>query len=119
MQCPEGHEKRVRFVESEVTETEVDAVDQDTTDFIALDATPIARKGPLSSIDADNTTAQEASEISSDEMNEDDAKKIILDHPLPEARQRTNIVSDDYVPEGRLFGAFATRREGITQAGIN
>ena len=49
-------------------------------------------------------------------MSEDDAKKIILDHPLPKARQRTNIVSDDYVPEGRLFGALTTRGEGITQA---
>ena len=49
-------------------------------------------------------------------MSEDDAKKIILDHPLPKARQRTNIVSEDYVPEGRLFGAFTTRGEGITQA---
>ena len=100
-----------------VTETEVDAVDQLSTDSIALDATPISRKGPWSSIDdADNTTAQEASEVSNDEMSEDDAKKIILDHPLPKARQRTNIVSDDYVPEGRLFGAFTTRGEGITQA---
>ena len=87
------------------------------TDSIALDATPISRKGPWSSIDdADNTTAQEASEVSNEEMSEDDAKKIILDHPLPKARQRTNIVSDDYVPEGRPFGAFTTRGEGITQA---
>ena len=31
-------------------------------------------------------------------------------------KQRTNVISDDYVPEGRLFGAFATRGEGITQA---
>ena len=60
--------------------------------------------------------AREAGEVSNDEMTEDDAKKIILDHPLPKARQRTNIVSEDYVPEGRLFGAFTTRGEGITQA---
>ena len=111
-----GQEKRVRFFESEVAETEVDAVDQIPTDSIALDATPITQKGPLSSMDdADNTTAQGASEISNDEMSEDDAKEIILNHPLPKARQRTNIVSDDYVPEGRLFGAFTTRGEGITQ----
>ena len=109
-----GKEKHVRL---KVTETEVDAVDQIPTDSIALDATPISRKGPLSSIDdVDNTIAQEASEISNDEMSEDDAKEIILNHPLPKARQRTNIVSDDYVPEGRLFGAFTTRGEGITQA---
>ena len=79
-----GKEKRVRF---KVTETEVDAVDQIPTDSIAHDAAHISQKGPLSSIDdADNTTAQEASEISNDEMSEDDAKKIILDHPLPKAR---------------------------------
>ena len=111
-----GQTKRVRFRESG-TETVVDAVDKIHTDSIALDATPTSRKGPRSSIDdADNTTAREASEVSNDEMSEDDAKKIILDHPLPKARQRTNIVSDDYVPEGRLFGAFTTRGEVITQA---
>ena len=110
-----GQEKRVRFRELG-TETVVDAVDTIQADSVALDATP-SRKGPRSSIDAaDNTTAREASEVSNDEMSEDDAKKIILDHPLPKARQRTNIVSDDYVPEGRLFGAFTTRGEGITQA---
>ena len=50
-------------------------------------------------------------------MSEDDAKKmIILNYPLPKARQRTNIVSDDYIPEGRLFGTHTTRGEGITQA---
>ena len=49
-------------------------------------------------------------------MSEDGAKRIILDHPLPKARQRTNIISDDYVPEGRLLGALTTRGEGITQA---
>ena len=47
-----GKEKHVRF---KVTETEVDAVDQIPTDSIALDATPISRKGPWRSIDdADN-----------------------------------------------------------------
>ena len=49
-------------------------------------------------------------------MSEDEAKNVLLNHPLPRARQRTNIVNDDYIPEGRLFGAYATRGEGITQA---
>ena len=75
----------VRFGEP-VAETEVDAADKSPTGSIAQDATPITRKRPESSIDdADNTTAQEASEISNDEMSEDDAKKIILNHPLPNA----------------------------------
>ena len=48
----------------------------------------------------------------SEELSEIEAKDILLNHPLPKARQRTNIVSDDYIPEGRLFGAFTTRGEG-------
>ena len=99
MQCPEGSGESM--FASNIAETEVDAVDKRPTGSIALDATPITRKGPLSSIDdADNTTAQEASEISNDDMSEDDAKKVILNHPLPKARQRTNIVSDNYVRKG-------------------
>ena len=41
----------------------------------------------------------------SDEMSEIEAKDILLNNPLPKARQRTNVVSGDYIPEGRLFGA--------------
>ena len=52
----------------------------------------------------------------SEEMSEIEAKASLLNQPLPKARQRTNIVSDDSIPEGRLFGAFTTRGEGITQA---
>ena len=45
-------------------------------------------------------------------MSEVEAKDILLNHPLPKARQRTTIVRDDYIPEGRLFGAFTTRGRG-------
>ena len=108
-----GQTKRVHFREP-VAETEVDAVDQIPTDSIAQDAdSTTSRKA---SKVTDSTTSRKASEVSSDDMSEDDAKRIILEHPLPKARQRTNIVSEDYVPEGRLFGAFTARGEGITQA---
>ena len=50
------------------------------------------------------------------EMQVEEARKVLEDHPLPRARQRTNVRSDDYIPQGRLFGAYTTRGEGITQA---
>ena len=37
-------------------------------------------------------------------------------HTLPKAVSRKNVQLPGYVPEGRLFGAFTTRGEGITQA---
>ena len=49
-------------------------------------------------------------------MTTEDARRILLDHPLPRARQRTNVCTEDYVPQGRLFGAYTTRGEGMTQA---
>ena len=69
--------------------------------------------GPTGSNAEDATTIREGSEMSIEEMSEDEARNILLNHPLPKARQRTNIVSDDYIPEGRLFGAYATRGEGM------
>ena len=45
-----------------------------------------------------------------------DAMAIVQCHSLPKARSRTNIATDAYTPQGRLFGAFTTRGEGITQA---
>ena len=45
-----------------------------------------------------------------------EAKRVLLEHPLPRARQRTNVSTEQYIPEGRLFGAYATRGEGVTQA---
>ena len=94
--------KRVHFDESsDCIDGSAAAMTNDATD---------APSGPESSNEA--ATARNGSE----EMSEIEAEDILLNHPLPKARQRTNIVSDDYIPEGRLFGAFATRGEGITQA---
>ena len=39
-------------------------------------------------------------------------KKLIINHRLPKAKQRTNVVVDGYVPQGRPLGAYATRGEG-------
>ena len=50
------------------------------------------------------------------EMSTREAKEALLSHHLPKATTRTNVKSKDYVPQGRLFGAFTTRGEGITQA---
>ena len=93
-------EKRVHFDES-TDSIEGSAATNDATHTLS---------GPESS------TAAATTRNGSDEMSEIEAKDILLNHPLPKARQRTNVVSDDYVPEGRLFGAFTTRGEGITQA---
>ena len=46
----------------------------------------------------------------------DAAKATLLSHNLPKVRQRANVLKDVYQPRGRLFGAFTTRGEGITQA---
>ena len=95
-------EKGVHFDES------TDPIDGSaaTTTYDATDTL----SGPESSTEAATTRN------GSDEMSEIEAKNFLLNHPLPKARQRTNVVSDDYVPEGRLFGAFTTRGEGISQA---
>ena len=93
-------ERRVHFDES------TDSIDGSAA--MRTDATNTL-SGPESSTEATTRNG-------SDDMSEIEAKDILLNHPLPKARQRTNIVSDDYVPEGRLFGAFTTRGEGITQA---
>ena len=42
--------------------------------------------------------------------------RILLDHRLPRAHQRTNVVTPDYVPRGRLFGGYTARGEGVTIA---
>ena len=70
-------------------------------------------KDPTVLIAEDATTTSQESAVSIQEMSEDEAKEILLNHPLPKARQRTNIVSDDYISEGRLFGAYAARCEGL------
>ena len=103
--APSGRTRQVKRVHFDESSDSIDgsaaAMTNDATD------TP---SGPESSNEAATTRN------GSEEMSEIEAKNILLNHPLPKARQRTNIVSDDYIPEGRLFGAFTTRGEGITQA---
>ena len=60
--------------------------------------------------------AAAAMESSTADGELDAAKSTLLNHVLPKARQRTNVFKDVYQPRGRLFGAFTTRGEGITQA---
>ena len=49
-------------------------------------------------------------------MTRQEAQEIIMRHSLPKAVSRKNVQLPGYVPEGRLFGAFTARGEGITQA---
>ena len=42
--------------------------------------------------------------------------RVGREHRLPEARQRTNVVTNDYTPRGRLFGGYTTRGEEVTIA---
>ena len=42
--------------------------------------------------------------------------RVIMDHSLPKSRTRTNVVTDEYIPRGRLFGGYTTRGLGITHA---
>ena len=38
--------------------------------------------------------------------------QILLDHTLPLSKHRTNMVTEQYVPRGRLFGGYTTRGQG-------
>ena len=40
--------------------------------------------------------------------------QVLLDHALPLMKHRTNVVTEQYIPRGRLFGGYATRGQGIT-----
>ena len=48
---------------------------------------------------------------------EDDIRGL-MNHSLPKSPQRTNVITADFTPRGRLFGAFARRGLGITHASI-
>ena len=49
-------------------------------------------------------------------MSLKEAVEVLQRHSLLKARSRTNVSTEKYTPQGRLFGAFTTRGEGITQA---
>ena len=45
-----------------------------------------------------------------------DEMLALMQHSLPKSRTRTNVVTTQYTPRGRLFGAFTTRGMGSTHA---
>ena len=63
-----------------------------------------------------------ASTVVTTELDQDDLChfsndiNVLLNHTLPKSRTRTNVVTTDYTPRGRLFGAYTTRGVGITHA---
>ena len=42
--------------------------------------------------------------------------QVLLDHALPLSKHRTNVVTEQYIPRGRLFGGYTTRGQGITHS---
>eukprot|EP00971_Amphidinium_carterae_P343965 6484049-Amphidinium_carterae.1 len=48
-------------------------------------------------------------------MSLEQATQTILEHTIPQAPQRTNIVESNYVPKSQLFGLYTTRGMGITK----
>ena len=57
-----------------------------------------------------------ASSFTIDPESVQSSVRLLLDHRLPRARQRTNVVTPDYVPRGHFFGGYTTRGEGVTIA---
>ena len=51
----------------------------------------------------------------SDPKSIEDDIRVLMNHSLPNSPQRTNVITADYTPRGRLFGAFARRGLGIPQ----
>ena len=45
-----------------------------------------------------------------------DHDDILINHSLPKSRTRTNVVTAEYTPRGRLFGGYTTRGTGVTHA---
>ena len=41
---------------------------------------------------------------------------VLINHSLPKSRTRTNVVTAEYTPRGRLFGGYTTRGTGVTHA---
>ena len=127
--------------DDETTKTRTKKVTFDLTDMTATtsstkttaaDVSPCLKAASLPCQQADSlpclqaaglpcaSTADEASERASceppTESEVENAKRIVLEHSLPRAKHRTNVSTKDYVPRGRLFGGFATRGEGVTNA---
>ena len=80
---------------------------------IQLNSSSIPKTFNIEDLDADTEQEEENEEGG---MTKKEAQEIIMRHSLPKAVSRKNVQLPRYVPEGRLFGAFTTRGEGITQA---
>ena len=66
-----------------------------------------------------NSTLLTPSGIDHDLFALDDVQsfvQVLLDHTLPLSKHRTNVVTDQYVPRGRLFGGYTARVQGITHS---
>ena len=53
------------------------------------------RRDPTGLKVEDANATSKGPDVDTEAMSEDEAKKILLEHPLPKARQRTNLVGDD------------------------
>ena len=51
------------------------------------------------------------------ESIEDDIR-VLMNHSSPKSPQHTNVITADYTPRGRLFGAYTQRGLGITYASL-
>ena len=80
---------------------------------VQLNSSSTPKTFNIEDLDADTEQEEEHEE---GEMTLKEAQEIIMRHSLPKAVSRKNVQLPGYVPEGRLFGAFTTRGEGITQA---
>ena len=81
--------------------------------IIPLNSSSTPKTFNIEDLDADTEQEEENEEGG---MTRKEAQEIIMRHSLPKAVSRKNVQLPGYVPEGRLFGAFTTRGEGITQA---
>ena len=90
--------------------------------FSCLDVAPtdidITLISPPQSYNIEDTDAEIEAEEGSEEdkMTTSEAQETIMNHSLPKTTSRKNVQLPVYVPDGRLFRAFASRGEGTTQA---
>ena len=82
------------------------------TATIGMDNAFIPRKSKDKKVRFASHTTSHITQLESAQSSVD----TLLQHKLPKARQRTNVVTQDYTPRGRLFGGYATRSEGVTMA---
>ena len=84
-------------------------------DPFALEQPLLSTSHQLYSLDDHDakTELEEENADDNDDLTIEECKTTILNHPLPQTKHRTNVCTDSYIPQGRLFGAYTTRGEGI------